>query len=104
MRNSLNSTSGMAHGRLPFRFTAVVTPPNCPCKPKGGDHGRRMEEEANTRGLSGLDFRFRLDQIPLKRGYLTGAPGVVWKPPNSFRPSGMVTVRALATLLPSLAR
>jgi hypothetical protein len=40
---------------------------------------------------------------PLKRGYLTGAPGVVWKPPNSFRPSGMVTVRALATSLPSFA-
>jgi hypothetical protein len=46
----------------------------------------------------------QLDQIPLKRGYLTGAPGVVWKPPNSFRPSDMVTTPALATLLPSFER
>ena len=44
------------------------------------------------------------ESTKLRRGYLTGAPGVVWKPPNSFRPSRMVTVRALATLLPSLAR
>ena len=40
----------------------------------------------------------------LERGYFTGAPGVDWKPPNSFRPSGMVTVLALAMLLPSFAR
>ena len=39
----------------------------------------------------------------LKRGYLTGAPGVLWKPPNSFPPSGKVTVRAFALLLPSFA-
>lgn len=36
--------------------------------------------------------------------YFTGAPGVVWNPPNSLRPSGIVTVRALATLLPFFAR
>jgi hypothetical protein len=35
--------------------------------------------------------------------YLGGAPGVDWNPPNNFRPSGNVTVRALATLLPSFA-
>ena len=35
--------------------------------------------------------------------YLAGAPGVDWKPPNSLRPSGKVTVRAFATLPPSFA-
>ena len=40
---------------------------------------------------------------PAMQGYLTGAPGVDWKPPNSFRPSGSVTVRALAMLLLSFA-
>jgi hypothetical protein len=41
--------------------------------------------------------------VASKGGYLRGAPGVLMKPPNSFRPSGMVTVRALAMLLRSFA-
>ena len=47
---------------------------------------------------------FPLAQAIHKCGYLAGAPGVLWKPPNSFRPSGIVTVPALATLRPSFAQ
>ena len=73
------------------------------------EHFRILEVEADGSDWESsqmwiLDLGLSLDQIPLKRGYLAGAPGVDWNPPNSFRPSAMVTVRALATLLPSLAR
>ena len=59
---------------------------------------------SSTRELAQTAFEERSDRNDLKRGYLTGAPGVDWKPPNNFRPSGMVTVPALATLRPSFAQ
>jgi hypothetical protein len=57
-----------------------------------------------TTGLKRRSRRDRTGSQRPERGYLTGAPGVDWKPPNNFRASGMVTVPALATLRPSFAQ
>jgi hypothetical protein len=77
------------------------------------DHGasRNYLHQAGCRAVFLKGFLFTRSKVnpgarggvTVKRGYLWGAPGVLMKPPNSFRPSGMVTVRALAVLLPSFA-
>ena len=98
---------------ISFCFVAKALCRTCPChyshvsisewsatrtKLEGRPH------RSSIRKLAQTAFEERSDRNDLKRGYLTGAPGVDWKPPNNFRPSGMVTVPALATLRPSFAQ
>jgi hypothetical protein len=65
---------------------------------------RCRSSNANAVLLSDYSVRRALYRWTTRFGYLPGAPGVDWKPPNSFRPSDMVTVRALATVPPFFAR
>ena len=91
----------------------------------GGSHVRMIVGNSGTLGYSRLlisTVRYRrcetfqppvtrsriLESGPClgptpERVYLNGLPGVSLKPPNSVRPSGTLTVRALAVLFLSFA-